>query len=120
MREMSRRNFFSSFISKFAVQNNATDYVEKKSDCDVTHNTMQTVVLGPISLFPVNTNSKINLLNQSFILHSFPEGIRLCDEINKSVTKLSLGPDGQLYAHIGEHWSDSPVLSLFTGEIYNI
>lgn len=115
MKEMSRRNFFSSLLPQI----NLTDQ-DSDQNPTLSQNVLQTAVLGPVSLFPVHTVCKINLFNQNYVLHSLPEGIQLFDEKSKVITRLSLGSDGQLYAHLGEHWPDNSVLSLFTGDIYNI
>lgn len=120
MKEISRRNFFTSLLPKFKGQENIVGTINEEPRLSFSRDVVQTVVLGPVSLFPVHTTCKMNLLNENFILQSFPEGIQLFDEKNKAVTKLSLGSDGQLHAHLGEHWPDNAVLSLFTGDIYNI
>ncbi|MBK9294781.1 MAG: hypothetical protein IPM57_10135 [Oligoflexia bacterium] len=103
----SRRDFFRTIISKVKV--NKTNVVNE----DV-------LILGHLAVFPVYSTTKINLKGRDLIVESLPEGVRL-REVNGNINfKLSLSGSGLLQAHLNEVWPSAAVLSIFTGEIYNI
>ncbi|NJM09468.1 MAG: hypothetical protein HC883_00775 [Bdellovibrionaceae bacterium] len=105
--DVSRRDFFKSIIPK-AEQNKSVAY-----DRDV-------ITLGHLTLFPVRSSTKVKLMGAEFLVESLPEGIRLRSLITNRNLKLSLNSGGLIQAHINEFWQPTAVLSIFTGEIYNI
>lgn len=103
----SRRDFFKSIIPK-TERNKAVG-----SDRAV-------ITLGHLTVFPVHSVTKIKLMETEFLVESLPEGIRIRDLFTNENLKLSLSSNGLIQAHINEFWPPRAVLSIFTGEIYNI
>lgn len=105
--EFSRRAFFKSIIPK----------IETSSSMEKTP---ETVILGHVTAFPANSSTKIQLYKDDFLIESYPEGLRLKKLSTNENLKLSLSSAGLLQAHIQEIWPENSVLSIFTGEIYNL
>lgn len=78
------------------------------------------LTLGSLAVFPVHSKTKIKLKNFELTVEVLPEGVRLRDEDANKAFRLSLNGSGLLQAHLGEEWPTTAVLSLFTGDIYNI
>ncbi len=102
--ESSRREFFKSILPRTKSFREAVD------DHPWT--------LGHLTVFPVQSKTKIKIKETQLIVESLPEGIRLRDEVSNKYFKLSLSSKGLLQAHLNEEWPETAVLSLFTGEIY--
>ena len=104
--DVSRRGFFKSIIPQ----------TERE-----TPDTNQNIItLGHLTFFPVHSSTKIKLMNTELSVESLPEGIRLRDPLTDKNLKLSLSANGLIQAHTSEFWPATAVLSIFTGEIYNI
>ncbi len=103
----SRRDFFKALVPS------RINSVENSNDQDV-------ITLGHLAAFSVHTNAKIKIKNLILTVESLPEGIRLRSEDKNKNFKLSLNNNGLLQAHLSEEWPETAVLSIFTGDIYNI
>jgi hypothetical protein len=103
----SRREFFKAIVPKTA---------QIKSGCGGS----SIVTLGHLAIFPVHSSTKIRLFDDEFVVESLPEGIRLQNILTNQNLKLSLNNHGLIQAHLNELWPATAVLSIFTGEIYNI
>lgn len=103
----SRREFFKAFAPKVT---------QVKSES----RNLSPLTLGHLAVFPVHSLTKIKLFEDEFIVESLPEGIRLKNILTDQNFKLSLNSHGLVQAHLNEPWPASAVLSIFTGEIYNI
>lgn len=105
--DLSRREFFKSIIPK----------VNQRRLADTN---ISVVTLGHLAVFPVYSSTKIKLVDDEYLVESLPEGIRLRNLITHENLKLSLSSNGLIQAHLNEFWPSTAVLSIFTGEIYNI
>ncbi len=105
--DYSRREFLMSFVPKIDQVSSA------KINCP------SIIAVGQIASFPVSSTTKIKLSEDDFIVESLPEGIRLVNTKSGQAFKLSL-LNGLVQAHLNEPWPDTAVLSILTGEIYNI
>ncbi len=109
----SRRNFFRSILPSGKIRKEVS---QGKDSCHKE----ETLTLGHLAVFPVHSKTKVKLNELEFLVESLPEGVRLRDEEANKNFKLSLNSSGLLQAHLNEEWPASAVLSIFTGEIYNI
>jgi hypothetical protein len=73
-----------------------------------------------LAAFSLHTKTTIKINNLELTVETLPEGIRLRSEDANKNFKLSLSNNGLLHAHLGDEWPDTAVLSILTGEIYNI
>lgn len=103
----ARREFLKSIVPKVAQT--------KSSDMRP-----RIVTLGHLAAFPVHSSTKMRLFEEEFVVESLPQGIRLLNVLTNQNLKLSLNNHGQVQAHLTEFWPATAVLSIFTGEIYNI
>ncbi|NJL26051.1 MAG: hypothetical protein HC902_13380 [Calothrix sp. SM1_5_4] len=78
------------------------------------------IVVGAVSDFPVGSETKIGLPQGEFVVRSLPEGLQFIRVKTNESLRLSLGSDGRVRAHLNEKWPHGAVLSMFSGEIYNI
>ncbi len=107
MIDNSRREFFRAIIPKGKFQ--------QETSCGE-----EILTLGHLAVFPVHSKTKVKLKGLELLIESLPEGVRLRDEEANKSFRLSLSNSGLLQAHLNEEWPSSAVLSIFTGEIYNI
>lgn len=107
MRGLSRRDFFRQFLPPLI-----RDSVNPKRE--------ETVVLGQIRDFPVNSSTVISIRNQDICLESICEGFRAILMDSGRFVRLSMGVEGRIYAHLTEFWSENMVLSILTGDAYFI
>jgi hypothetical protein len=107
MKDLSRRNFFKALVPTVG-----------KTRSTKEHSIV--VTLGHLAAFPVYSSTRVNLQNNDFILESLPEGIRLKNQTTNEFVRLTLNSNGLLQAHLNEPWPSTAVLSIFTGEIYNL
>lgn len=105
--DTSRRDFFKSMIPKT---------LPKKS----IGTDRSVVTLGHMTVFPVHSSTKVKLMETEFLVESLPEGLRLRETSTNKNVKLSLSKNGLIQAHLNELWPPMAVLSIFTGEIYNL
>ncbi len=105
--DASKRDFFKSMIPK----------TQPKKSVE-THRSV--VTLGHMTVFPVHSSTKVKLMETEFLVESLPEGLRLRETSTNKNVKLSLSMNGLIHAHLNEFWPQAAVLSIFTGEIYNI
>lgn len=105
--DVSRRDFFKSIIPR----------VDPKESIETNRNIL---ILGHLTIFPVHSSRAIKLMETELVVESLPEGIRLRDILANENIKLSLNSSGLIQAHLNEFWPPTAVLSVLTGEIYNI
>lgn len=110
MTSNSRRDFLKNIIPTI-------NFYEIASEID---DVKDTFILGHLTIFPVNSKTKIKLKEKELTVESLPEGICVYDELRKENLKLSLSDNGLLQIHLHERWPASTVLSIITGEMYNI
>lgn len=107
MIDNSRRDFFKNLVPK------RLDLAESPQDKNI-------ITIGHLAAFSVHTEAKIKINNFEMTVESLPEGIRLRSGDTNKNFKLSLSNNGHLLAHLSEEWPETAVLSILTGEIYNI
>lgn len=105
----SRRDFFKRLVPKPRLRSQSQD-----------QSATTVFKLGCISVFPVGSETKINLGEKSLILKSLPEGLQLFDQYSNQNHGLAIGPDGQLIGDLSQTWPSDSVLSIFSGEISNL
>lgn len=112
MSNLSRREFFRTLVPdalNSAVQTDASNMsgAEEK------------VLLGSLSDFPVGTEAKFQWKEGSVCLRSEAEGFRIQDENGDTFYALLLDK-GRIFFCPHERCSAHAVLSVMTGEMYNM
>lgn len=103
----SRREFFKNLVPK------QLEFADSTKDKKI-------ITIGHFAAFSVHTKARIKIQNLDLTVEFLPEGIRLRSEDANKNFRLSLSANGLLQAHLSEEWPETAVLSIFTGEIYNI
>lgn len=114
MSSMDRRNFFKAFVPTLSADKRS------HSDKQCRDKMPETLTLGPLSIFPLNSCTQFSLFEQRYELESLPEGLRFTNLNSKQNLALTLENNGQLVAHLSQVWPANSVLSIMTGEQYTI
>ena len=107
MKDLTRRNFFKALLPTVGKNRSTKEH-------------SMVVTIGHLATFPVYTSTHVNIENGEFILESLPEGLRLKNQTTNEIVRLTLNSNGLIQAHLNEPWPSTAVLSIFTGEIYNL
>ncbi|MCC6278907.1 MAG: hypothetical protein IT289_13420 [Oligoflexia bacterium] len=78
------------------------------------------VKLGKLNDFPVNSQTEIKIFDIDFIIKSLPQGLQLLNKAESQGVCLSLDSEGQITADMSQSWPSNAVLSIFSGELYNL
>lgn len=106
MSDLSRRNFFRRFFP--TIDARAGRQLESESVC-----------LGGVGGFPVGANTEIRWRGRTYFLTSEPEGFRIQSADGGTFFGLLLSK-GQIFFRPQERWPKQAVLSVITGEKYNV
>lgn len=105
----SRRDFLRSF--GFSRENPSIDKVKSDSSEGA-----QWISIGHFSVFPPNTQARIQIRKLELIVDSKYEGLRVCTPQNNNYYELKMSRDGQIFVNTESVWNSQSVLSILTGE----